>query len=82
MRKPKKPTSATVTAAIAAIRAAPSDLRNSTSPCTAIRPGGVRPGKNCLLDGYQRVKKPARNIPDRENGQPDMMATLKVTHRQ
>ena len=34
IRKAKKPTSATVTAAIAAIRAAPSDLNNSTNPCT------------------------------------------------
>src|SRR3954451_20390399 len=34
----KKPTSATVTAAMAAIRAAPSDLRNSVSPCTGPDP--------------------------------------------
>ena len=30
----KKPTSATVTAAMAAMSAAPSDFRNSSSPCT------------------------------------------------
>ena len=34
IRKAKKPTSATVTAAIAAMRAAPSDFRNSKRPCT------------------------------------------------
>src|ERR1700682_3987338 len=52
MRKPKKPTSATVTAHIAAIRAAPSDLRKSSNPCTGIRPDNIRPGKICLVDGY------------------------------
>src|SRR5262245_27959871 len=35
IRNAKKPTSATVTAAIAAIRAAPSDLNNSNNPCTS-----------------------------------------------
>ena len=34
IKKAKNPTRATVTAAIAAIRAAPSDLTNSTMPCT------------------------------------------------
>src|ERR1019366_6329441 len=52
MRNPKKPTSATVTAHIAAIRAARSDLRKSSNPCTGIRPGNFRPGKFCLVDGY------------------------------
>ena len=39
IRMAKNATSATVTAAIAAIRAAPSDFTNSTSPCTAPDPG-------------------------------------------
>ena len=58
IRIPKKPTSATVTATMAAIRAVPSDLRNSASPCTK-KPAPVTsyPGKNCLVHGYQRVKK-------------------------
>ena len=53
--KAKNATSATVTAAIAAIRAAPSDLTNSTSPCTDPHPGSAQPGKNCPVHGYCRV---------------------------
>ena len=38
IRKAKKPISASVTAAMAAIRAAPSDLTKSTKPCTGFVP--------------------------------------------
>ena len=38
IRKAKKPTSATVTAAIAASRAAPSDFKKPISACTARLP--------------------------------------------
>jgi hypothetical protein len=47
--------SAAVTAAMAAIRAAPSDFKNSTKPCTSFAPKVIPPGKNCLVDGYCRV---------------------------
>ena len=38
MRNEKKPISASVTAAIAAMRAAPSDFTKSKKPCTGFRP--------------------------------------------
>ena len=38
IRKEKKPISASVTAAMAAIRAAPSDFTKSKKPCTGFRP--------------------------------------------
>ena len=38
IRNEKKPTSASVTAAMAAIRAAPSDFTKSKKPCTGFRP--------------------------------------------
>jgi len=52
MRKEKKPTRAGVTAAIAAIRAAPSDFAKSKKPCTgsSTRRGAQHapyPGKIC-----------------------------------
>src|SRR5262249_21678392 len=55
--KAKKPISATATATIAAIRAAPSDFKNSTSPFTDPTPGSDLPGKNCPVDGYRRVNE-------------------------
>ena len=57
IRKEKKPISASVTAAIAAIRAAPSDLTKSKKPCTwLVPPNGRRlirasPGKICPVYG-------------------------------
>jgi hypothetical protein len=56
IRKEKKPISASVTAAIAAIRAAPSDFRKSKKPCTGFRPNLLRrdsavPGKICPVYG-------------------------------
>src|SRR5258708_15453942 len=65
MRKPKKATSATVTAHMAAIRAAPSDLRKSSNPCTGIRPGHIRPGKICLAVGSRPVNFRAIDMPKR-----------------
>ena len=57
IRMAKKPTSVTVTAAIAAIRAAPSDLRKSASPCTGPGPVTSPPGKNCPVHGYRPVNR-------------------------
>ena len=57
IRNAKNPTSATATATMAAIRAAPSDFRNSTSPCTDPDPGSDLPGKNCPVHGYRRVNE-------------------------
>ena len=57
MMKAKKPISVTATATIAAIRAAPSDFKNSTSPFTDPDPGNDLPGKNCPVHGYRRVNE-------------------------
>ena len=56
IRNEKKPISVSVTAAIAAIRAAPSDFTKLKKPCTGFRPnvcGALRavPGKICPVYG-------------------------------
>ena len=56
IRNEKKPISASVTAAMAAIRAAPSDFTKSKKPCTGFRPNRWRalrasPGKICPVYG-------------------------------
>ena len=56
IRNEKKPISASVTAAIAAIRAAPSDFTKSKKPCTGFRPNLAArsravPGKICPVYG-------------------------------
>ena len=56
--KAKNPMSVTATATMAAIRAAPSDFKNSTSPFTDPDPGNDLPGKNCPVHGYRRVNEP------------------------
>jgi hypothetical protein len=55
--KAKNPMSVTATATMAAIRAAPSDFKNSTSPFTDPDPGNDLPGKNCPVHGYRRVNE-------------------------
>ena len=58
MRKPKTPTSVTVTAAMAPSRAAPSVLKNPTNPCTGEPPTpGARRllGKICPVHGFHSV---------------------------
>ena len=55
MMKAKKPTSATVTAAMAASRAAPSDRTNSTRPCTDRAPANS--GRRSRL-----VERPTRQV--------------------
>src|SRR5215470_4431885 len=56
MMKAKKPMSVTVTATMAAIRAAPNDLMNWTKSCTLSDPLVLPLGKNCLVHGYCLVK--------------------------
>src|SRR5262245_988840 len=56
MMKAKNPMSATVTATMAAIRGAPSDLMNWTKSCTLPDPLVLPLGKNCLVHGYCLVK--------------------------
>jgi len=54
--EPKNPTSATVTATMAAMRAAPNDVMNWTKSCTLPDPLVLPLGKNCLVHGYCLVK--------------------------
>src|SRR5215467_132451 len=56
MMKAKNPMSVTVTATMAAIRAAPNDLMNWTKSCTLPDPLVLPLGKNCLVHGYCLVK--------------------------
>ena len=63
MRKPKTPTSVTVTAAMAPSRAAPSVLKNPTNPCTGEppTPGAWRLlGKICPVHGFHSVNGEGR----------------------
>jgi hypothetical protein len=58
--KAKKPIRVSVTAAMAAMRVAPSVLKNSARPCTAFLGIGrerVSPGKICPVYGFHLVNE-------------------------